>query len=304
MNREDAVRYFHEVTENDPEMSSAVAAIHTLIECLKLSQAGTLAGLRESLKHCIDWLMHTDSSVTSISSGCELFLRFITLAALDQEDFQDCKNILENRGKLFVEKVAQSRDKIAKLGHPFIKDGMSVLTHSYSRVVLKVLVAAAAAKKRFKVYVTQSCPDKSGEQMAKALSDAGIPVVVILDAAAGYVMEKVDMILVGAEGVVESGGIINKIGTYQIATSAKVANKPVFVVVESFKFVRHIYPLNQEDVPNEYKYRASTLENNKDLSYEHPLIDYTPPSYISLLFTDLGVLTPSAVSDELIKLYL
>ena len=32
-------------------------------------------------------------------------------------------------------------------------------------------------------------------------------------------------------------------------------------------------------------------------------IDYTPPSYITLLFTDLGVLTPSAVSDELIKLY-
>ena len=35
----------------------------------------------------------------------------------------------------------------------------------------------------------------------------------------------------------------------------------------------------------------------------HPHIDYTPPHYITLLFTDLGVLTPSAVSDELIKLY-
>lgn len=35
----------------------------------------------------------------------------------------------------------------------------------------------------------------------------------------------------------------------------------------------------------------------------HPHIDYTPPQYITLLFTDLGVLTPSAVSDELIKLY-
>lgn len=41
-----------------------------------------------------------------------------------------------------------------------------------------------------------------------------------------------------------------------------------------------------------------------DTSGSHPLIDYTPPSYITLLFTDLGVLTPSAVSDELIKLYL
>ena len=36
---------------------------------------------------------------------------------------------------------------------------------------------------------------------------------------------------------------------------------------------------------------------------ENPLCDYTPPSFITLLFTDLGVLTPSAVSDELIKQY-
>jgi translation initiation factor 2B subunit (eIF-2B alpha/beta/delta family) len=36
---------------------------------------------------------------------------------------------------------------------------------------------------------------------------------------------------------------------------------------------------------------------------ENPSCDYTPPTFISLLFTDLGILTPSAVSDELIKLY-
>ena len=34
-----------------------------------------------------------------------------------------------------------------------------------------------------------------------------------------------------------------------------------------------------------------------------PMRDFTPPESITLLFTDLGVLTPSAVSDELIKLY-
>lgn len=32
--------------------------------------------------------------------------------------------------------------------------------------------------------------------------------------------------------------------------------------------------------------------------------DYTPPQYLTLLFTDLGVLSPSVVSDELIQLYL
>ena len=37
-----------------------------------------------------------------------------------------------------------------------------ILTHSRSRVVLKVLKEAAQAKKRFTVYVTESLPDKVG----------------------------------------------------------------------------------------------------------------------------------------------
>lgn len=40
------------------------------------------------------------------------------------------------------------------------------------------------------------------------------------------------------------------------------------------------------------------------LEGEHPAVDYTPPHLITLIVTDLGVLTPSAVSDQLIKLYL
>jgi translation initiation factor eIF-2B subunit alpha len=39
------------------------------------------------------------------------------------------------------------------------------------------------------------------------------------------------------------------------------------------------------------------------VSVINPSRDYTPPAYIDLLVTDLGVLTPAAVSDEMIQLY-
>ena len=39
------------------------------------------------------------------------------------------------------------------------------------------------------------------------------------------------------------------------------------------------------------------------VTLDNPSRDYTPPAYITLLVTDLGVLTPAAVSDELIQLY-
>lgn len=116
-------------------------------------------------------------------------------------------------------------------------------------------------------------------------------------------MERVDLVLVGAEGVVESGGIINKLGTFQIATVAKAFGKAVYVAAESYKFAR-LFPLNQGDLPVETKTVdfAQTLPDS--VRVENPSRDYTPPHLITLLFTDLGVLTPSAVSDELIQLYL
>lgn len=111
--------------------------------------------------------------------------------------------------------------------------------------------------------------------MVRDLTRLEIPCTLILDSAMGYVMEQVDMVMVGAEGVAESGGIINKVirisnqfefnsvarnsydflfqvGTYTMAMSAREVKKPFYVLTESYKFSR-IYPLNQVDLPNEFK---------------------------------------------------
>ncbi|NWI95248.1 EI2BA factor, partial [Pitta sordida] len=310
----DLIETFRAQLRDDPDVASAVAAIRALLGFLKQDRGETIQGLRNSLRDAIDTLSRVDSSV-AVSSGGELFLRFISLTSLEYSDYSKCKEIMIERGEIFLTKVSLSRNKIARLCHPFIRDGARILTHAYSRVVLRVLEAAVESKKRFSVYVTESQPDQAGQvpvnlgfvfsqqKMARALRNLNIPVTVILDAAVGYIMEKVDLVLVGAEGVVESGGIINKIGTNQIAVCAKAQNKPFYVVAESFKFVR-LFPLNQQDVPDRFKYKADTLKAGQNLTEEHPWIDYTSPSLITLLFTDLGVLTPSAVSDELIKLYL
>ena len=87
---------------------------------------------------------------------------------------------------------------------------------------------------------------------------------------------------------------------------AKSLKKPFYVAVESYKFAR-MYPFNQRDVAEAFSVPPNSIESEKAKSkftmYNHPTVDFTPAEYISLLFTDLGVLTPAAVSDELIKLY-
>eukprot|EP01050_Picozoa_sp_SAG11_P014789 SAG11_NODE_1857_length_4161_cov_2.269079_2_plen_99_part_00 len=96
---------------------------------------------------------------------------------------------------------------------------------------------------------------------------------------------------------------------------AQAHSKPFYVAAESYKFAR-LYPLSQRDVPNTSNSAESTpppmaaaagrlhgLGLPGKLQLLNPARDFTPPQYITLLVTDLGVLTPAAVSDELIKLY-
>ncbi|XP_049842812.1 translation initiation factor eIF-2B subunit alpha isoform X1 [Schistocerca gregaria] len=303
MDKKEIQDYFIGILEEEEDVSAGIAAIRTLLTVLERDESETVQELDSNLRAAGDAMRKTDHPGAAVRSGCELFLRFITLAKLDTETFAECKAIMLHRGKLFLKKLMEARGKVAKLASNFIIDGSRVLTHSHSRVVLQAMKEAAKANKRFDVYVTVSSPDNSGVLMSKKLRDLGIPVTVILDSAVGYIMEQVDLVMVGAEGVVESGGIINKVGSYTMALCAREMKKPFYVLCESFKFVR-LYPLNQQDLPDEFKHPTSKLENGKDLQEEHPLVDYTPPSYISLLFTDLGILTPSAVSDELVKLYL
>lgn len=79
-----------------------------------------------------------------------------------------------------------------------------------------------------------------------------ISISVLIVECCRYLMETVDLVMVGAEGVMETGGIINKIGTHPLAVCAKAMHKPFFVMAESIKFVKE-YPLSQNDIPIEFK---------------------------------------------------
>ena len=72
-------------------------------------------------------------------------------------------------------------------------------------------------------------------RLSNELAKLDVPVKLVIDSAVAYTMDEVDMVFVGADGVVESGGIINMMGTYQIAMVAKSMNKPVYVAAESYK---------------------------------------------------------------------
>ncbi|XP_009127927.2 translation initiation factor eIF-2B subunit alpha [Brassica rapa] len=287
-----------------PDLAEAVAAIRAMAAVIRASEATTMMELEIELKKASDTLKSWDKTSISLTAGCDLFIRYVTrTSALEYEDFNSAKSRLLERAEKFGEISCKARKIIAMLSQDFIFDGCTILVHGLSRVVLEVLKTAAQNNKLFRVLCTEGRPDGTGVLLSNELSKLDIPVKLLLDSAVAYSMDEVDMVFVGADGVVESGGIINMMGTYQIALVAHSMNKPVYVAAESYKFAR-LYPLDQKDMAPALRPIEFGVKIPAKVEVERSARDYTPPQYLTLLFTDLGVLSPSVVSDELIQLYL
>ncbi|SAL96235.1 hypothetical protein, partial, partial [Absidia glauca] len=297
-----------------PTMSEFMQTLEKAAKALRDASEKTGHHLAEKQQY-----QHHKATIATLA-GLDLFMRFVTRNSHDfslsaeARTFDDFKTNLLSRATLILDKASLARLRAAEIGAQFIHDNAVILVQAYSRVIMGVLYHAANVQnKRFKVLVAEGRPNSEGLKAVEELKEAGIPCRAVLDSAVGYIMDKVDMVFVGAEGVVENGGVINQIGTYQIALVAKALGKPVYAVAESYKFVR-VYPLNQYDLPSttpeivgftsRRKAFSATQQDIVDLAASNPSVDYTPPQYLTLLLTDLGVLTPSGVSDELIKLYL
>lgn len=261
----DVVATYHKILASDPDITMPVAAIEALVEALHDIPATTVSETLDHLSTLTAELKRKIPNPISLSAGTDLFQRYIitTLQAprsgtgSQGGDFDAIRDHLVQNGKLFVERAKEARDKIASFGKHFVRDGNTVLTNGGSRVVGALLRSAAEASGgfgaqgsiRFKViYVMSSeLPNAESSDNIAALRKLGIPVATIPPTAIAYCLQQVSQCFVGAEGVVENGGIISRLGTYQIAMLAKAAGKPFYVVSESHKFVR-LYPLGQTDL--------------------------------------------------------
>ncbi|KAF8921334.1 hypothetical protein CPB85DRAFT_1210285, partial [Mucidula mucida] len=328
----------------DPKISTPVAAILALVELMENTTAGTMFELVQELKDGAETLKQQSSNSISLNAGTELFIEFVTLFPHEASvsTFLELKTELIRQGHQYVTEALTYRDKIAQLAFDFIKDGSVILTHSYSRVVMQTLLWAHK-RKRISVFVTEARPRGLGIKTAEMLAAAGIPSTVILDSAVAYSMDMVDFVLVGSEAVVESGGLINAVGSNQIAIIAKAANKPFYALAESYKFHR-LFPLSQYDLPTHNSkllsfsvpqgraHRNSSAKppttlpgsslgssaaagvkdsdppasikiSQEQIARNNPDVDYTRPDLISLVFSDVGSLTPEGVSQYLVGMF-
>ncbi|HGY56678.1 MAG TPA: hypothetical protein ENK44_13300 [Caldithrix abyssi] len=135
---------------------------------------------------------------------------------------------------LLKDEIKSNVNKIAQFGCRIIANGNKIMTISQSRHIVNILLAAHKSKRRFEVFCLKSHPPDEGIEMAEFLASKGIKVTVIADNNMGVFMPQMNLVLIGADRIYETG-IINKAGTLPLCLTAKHFNIPVYLAAETEK---------------------------------------------------------------------
>lgn len=196
---------------------------------------------------------------------------------------------------------------IGRHGASLLREGMGVLTHCNAGglatagdgTALAVIFAAAAEGKSLQVYADETRPLLQGARLtAWELKQRNVPVTVICDSMAGWVMKegKVQVVITGADRIAANGDAANKIGTYSVALLARAHGIPFYVAAPSSTFDLSIE--TGADIPIEQR-RSEEITNGfgrqtapDGVAVYNPAFDVTPAEYIAALITENGVIRP------------
>ncbi|MBO3753870.1 MAG: S-methyl-5-thioribose-1-phosphate isomerase [Candidatus Brockarchaeota archaeon] len=215
------------------------------------------------------------------------------------------KRLLEEAGRIADEDV-ETNLRIARNGLELIRDGDRILTHCNTGglgtveygTALGIIRLAWEEGRRISVLATETRPLLQGARLtAWELRKYGVPFKLICDSMAGYVMSRsmVDKVLVGADRVLATGHVANKIGTLTLAVLAKHYGVSFYVAAPLSTFDLATKPQDipiEERDPSEVTCFLGRLVTVEGVEAINPAFDVTPPELISGIVTEKGILQP------------
>jgi methylthioribose-1-phosphate isomerase len=188
------------------------------------------------------------------------------------------------------------------LAHRGQRNAGALATAGYG-TALGVIRAAVESGKRIEVIATETRPLLQGARLtAFELRRDGIPVTLITDGMAAHLMSRglISKAIVGADRVLATGHVANKIGTLGLAIAAKRFGIPFYVAAPISTFDFSSRP---EDVAIEERDPMEVLSfmgrriAPRGVGAMNPAFDLTPPDLISAIITDRGVYRPGELAD-------
>jgi len=278
-----------------------VAAAYGMALAAYHSKAKTKEELLRELERSAETLRKTRPTAVNLFWAIE---RIMNKARNTQGDLEDLREAVISEAQLMADEDVETNRRIGKHGAKLLSDGDTVLTHcnagSLATVdygtALAVIRAAWEEGKQIRVIADETRPKLQGARLtAYELMRDGIPVTLITDGMAGYVMKKglVDKVIIGADRIVRDG-VANKIGTYTVAVLAKEHEIPFYVAAPTSTFD---LSKTSEDViieersPDEVTHVGSVRIAPEGVEVMNPAFDITPLKYVDAIICEKGVLS-------------
>ena len=278
-----------------------------LVLSVKKIKTNNLAEARTQLRQWADLLIRTRPTGVNLRWAVERVFN----ASAKAEEVSSLSEILSKEAVAIFDGELEAARRIGKYGSAVLEDGDKVLTHCNAGALatvgygtsLAVVRAAVEQGKRISVIATETRPLLQGSRLtAFELAHDKIPVKVIVDSAAAQMMARgvVDKVLVGADRILRTGHVTNKIGTLPIALSAKFYGVPFYVAapVSTVDMVTDpsrvvIEERNQREV----LYVAGRRVAPRSVEALNPAFDVTPPELVTGIVTDRGMAGPPFVES-------
>jgi methylthioribose-1-phosphate isomerase len=247
-------------------------------------------------------LFETRPTAVNLAWGLDKIMQ----VAKNAKTVDEIRDSVVETAKQMAEDDVQINMLIGKNGSKLFDENDTVMTHCNAGALatvgygtaLGVIRATRDSGKNIKVIATETRPVQQGSRLtAFELQHDGIDVSLIPDTAVGYTMANglVNKTVVGADRILRTGHVYNKIGTYQVATMAKQHNIPFYVAAPLSTFDLESRP---EDVKIEQR-KASEVTGIGDkktapdgINVINPAFDMTPPELISGIITENGIAKP------------
>ena len=194
--------------------------------------------------------------------------------------------------------------RIGELGAALVPGRANVLTHCNAGALatagygtaLGVVRAAFEQGRVAMVFAGETRPFLQGARLtAWELHRDGIPVTVLTDGMAGWLMQRGEIacVVVGADRIAANGDVANKIGTYALAVLARHHGLP-FLVAAPWSTVDLATPSGdsipiEERDSDEVLVMAGHRIAPVGVSARYPAFDVTPAGLVSAIVTERGV---------------
>jgi len=276
------------------------------------SKAETKEELLSDLEKAQKILFMTRPTAVNLAWGLEQIMK----VAKENDSVDEIKKSIIDKAKQMADDDIKINREMGKHGSQLFENNDSVMTHCNAGALatvgygtaLGVIRATKESGKNIKVIATETRPVQQGSRLtAFELKHDGIDVTIIPDTAVGYTMANnlVNRVVVGADRILRTGHVYNKIGTYQVATMAKQHNIPFYVAAPLSTFD---LKSNTEDVIIEQRNASEVtgIGDKKtapdDISVINPAFDLTTPDLISGIITEKGVIKPP-YEESITKLF-